>query len=195
MSEKSDSGTPQHSDEQEQPTAPSESSEHADRDARSSRTRGERVRAAAWTLREPRTASWIAEETEVSVKTAQKYLDQLVEDNVLLRVEQGEQTLYALDQLMASYREVATLQREHTREELTTALESMRDRITDWKTTYEVDQPGELRSSLAALDDEQERESRREAASEWEQLETRLPLVQTALREYDWATERETITA
>lgn len=195
MSEKSDSGTAQHSDEQEQPTAPSESSERADRGTRSSRTRGERVRAAAWTLREPRTASWIAEETEVSVKTAQKYLDQLVEDNVLLRVQQGEQTLYALDQLMASYREVATLQREHTREELTTALESMRDRITDWKTTYEVDQPGELRSSLAALDDDQERESRREAASEWEQLETRLPLVQTALREYDWATERETITA
>ncbi|EMA43015.1 hypothetical protein C448_09922 [Halococcus morrhuae DSM 1307] len=96
---------------------------------------------------------------------------------------------------MASYREVATLQREHTREELTTALESMRDRITDWKATYDVDQPGELRSSLAAFDDEQERESRREAASEWEQLETRLPLVQTALREYDWATERETITA
>lgn len=195
MSEKSDSGTAQHSDEQEQPTAPSESSERADRGTRSSRTRGERVRAAAWTLREPRTASWIAEETEVSVKTAQKYLDQLVEDNVLLRVEQGEQTLYALDQLMASYREVAALQREHTREELTTALESMRDRITDWKATYEVDQPGELRSSLAALDDEQERESRREAASEWEQLEARLPLVQTALREYDWATERETITA
>lgn len=195
MSEKSDSGTAQYSDEQEQPTDPSESSERADRGTRSSRTRGERVRAAAWTLREPRTASWIAEETEVSVKTAQKYLNQLVEDNVLLRVEQGDQTLYALDQLMASYREVAILQREHTREELTTALESMRDRITDWKATYDVDQPGELRSSLATLDDEQERESRREAASEWEQLETRLPLVQTALREYDWATERETITA
>lgn len=195
MSEKSDSGTAQHSNEQEQPTASSESSERGDRNTRSSRTRGERVRAAAWTLREPRTASWIAEETEVSVKTAQKYLDQLVEDNVLRRVEQGEQTLYALDQLMASYREVATLQREHTREELTSALESMRDRIIDWKGTYEVDQPGELRASIAALDDEQEIESRREAASEWEQLETRLPLVQAALREYDWATERETITA
>lgn len=195
MSEKSDSGTTQHSAEQEPPTAPSESSERSDRSTRSSRTRGERVRAAAWTLREPRTASWVAEETEVSVKTAQKYLDQLVEDNVLLRVEQGEQTLYALDQLMASYREVAILQREHTREELTSALESMRDRITNWKATYEVVQPGELRASLAALDDEQEIESRREAASEWEQLATRFPLVQAALREYDWATERETITA
>ena len=195
MSEQSDSGMAQRSNEQEQPTASSESSEHRERNTRPSRTRGERVRAAAWTLREPRTASWMAEETEVSVKTAQKYLDQLVEDNVLLRVEQGEQTLYSLDQLMASYREVATLQREHTREELTTALESMRDHITEWKATYNVDQPGELRASLAALDDEQETESRRKAASEWEQLEARLPLVQAALREYDWATDRETLTA
>ena len=195
MSEQSDSGMAQRSNEQEQPTASSESSEHRERNTRPSRTRGERVRAAAWTLREPRTASWMAEETEVSVKTAQKYLDQLVEDNVLLRVEQGEQTLYSLDQLMASYREVATLQREHTREELTTALESMRDHITEWKATYNVDQPGELRASLAALDDEQETESRRKAASEWEQLEARLLLVQAALREYDWATDRETITA
>ena len=42
-----------------------------------SRTRGERVRTAARTLREPRTATWVAKETEVSLKTAQKYLDQL----------------------------------------------------------------------------------------------------------------------
>ncbi|HET7322910.1 MAG TPA: hypothetical protein VFJ06_01110 [Halococcus sp.] len=195
MTEESDSGTSQRPVEQKRSTAPSEDSERSDRNTRPSMTRGERVRAAARTLREPRTASWIAKETEVSVKTAQKYLDQLVEDNVLLRIEQGEQTLYTLDQLMASYREVVVLQREHSREELTTALESMRDRITDWKATYEVEQPGELRANLAALDNEQEIESRREAASEWEQLETRLPLVQAALREYDLATEREPITA
>jgi predicted DNA-binding transcriptional regulator YafY len=195
MSKESDSGTPQRSVEQNPPAASPEDSERSDRSTGPSMTRGERVRAAARTLREPRTASWIAEETEVSVKTAQKYLDQLVEDNVLLRVEQGEQTLYALDQLMASYREVAILQRDHSREELTSALESMRDRITDWKAAYEVEQPGELRASLAVLDDEQEIESRREAANEWEQLETRLPLVQAALREYDLATEREPITA
>ena len=195
MSEESDSGTTQRAAEQEPPAVSSESSERGNRNTHSSMTRGERVRAAARTLREPRTASWVAEETGVSVKTAQKYLDQLVEDNVLLRVDQGEQTLYALDQLMASYREVAILQRDHSREELTSALESMRERITGWKTTYEVEQPGELRASLAALDDEQEIERRREAASEWEQLETRLPLVQAALREYDWATEREPLTA
>ncbi|UHQ98831.1 hypothetical protein HYG81_23920 (plasmid) [Natrinema zhouii] len=160
-----------------------------------SMTRGERVRAAARTLRTPRTAQWIADETEVSVKTAQKYLEQLAEDNVLREIEQGEQTLYGIDQLMATYREVAALQREHDREELTTALESMRTKITDWKVSYDVETPGELRASIADLDDSDEMAQRREIASEWEHLEDRLPVIRAALNEYDWATKRDTISA
>ncbi|MFC6942665.1 hypothetical protein ACFQE8_22335 [Salinirubellus sp. GCM10025818] len=160
---------------------------------RASMTRGERVRAAARTLRTPRSASQIAEETEVSVKTAQKYLDQLVEDNVLRTVEQGDQLLYCIDQLMATYREVATLQREHDREELTATLESMRTRISGWKETYDVETPGELRASIADLDTTDEIEKRREVASEWEHLDDRIPVVRAALNEYDWATERDTI--
>jgi len=97
-----------------------------DTDGVHSMTRGERIRAAARTIRTPRSASWIADETDVSVKTAQKYLEQLVEDNVLLKTHQGDQTLYCVDQLMATYREVARLQREHDRTELTSALESMK---------------------------------------------------------------------
>ncbi|GGC71760.1 hypothetical protein GCM10007209_37080 [Haloferax sulfurifontis] len=162
---------------------------------RASMTRGERIRAAARTLRTPRTASWVANETEVSVKTAQKYLDQLVEDNVLRKIEQGDQTLYCVDQLMATYREVAALQREHSREELTSALDSMRSKITDWKQSYGVETPGELRASIADLDDADEVETRREVASEWEHLSDRIPVVRAALNEYDWATKRDSISA
>jgi hypothetical protein len=164
-------------------------------DSRQSMTRGERVRAAARTLRTPRTAQWVADETEVSVKTAQKYLEQLVEDNVLRKVEQEDKTLYGIDQLMATYREVATLQREHDREKLTTALESMRTQITEWKTSYDVETPGELRASIADLEDTEEMEDRREIASEWEHLADRLPVIRAALNEYDWATKRDTISA
>ncbi|WP_440772727.1 DUF7342 family protein [Natronorubrum sp. DTA28] len=158
-------------------------------------TRGERVRTAARTLRSPRSASWIADETEVSVKTAQKYLDQLVEDDVLRKIEQGDQTVYCVDQLMATYREIATLQREYDREELTSALDSMRSRIVDWKETYDVESPGELRASIADLDETDEVERRREIASEWEHLAGRLPVVRAALNEYDWAAERDAISA
>ncbi len=154
-------------------------------------TRGERIRAAARTIRTPRTASWVADETDVSVKTAQKYLDQLVEDDVLRTVEQGDQTLYCVDQLMATYREVAALQREHDREQLTDSLESMRRKISGWKASYGVETPGELRASIADFEDAEERSERREAASEWEHLADRIPVVRAALNEYDWATERD----
>lgn len=173
----------------------SDSLDRDDNHTRASMTRGERIRSAARTLRTPRTAMWIADETETSVKTAQKYLDQLVEDTVLRKIEQGDQTLYCIDQLMATYREVATLQREHDREELTAALESMRSEITDWKTSYDVETPGELRASIAELDDSAEMEARREVASEWEHLADRIPVIRAALTEYDWATERDALSA
>lgn len=168
-------------------------SDDTDEDVRASMTRGERVRAAARTLRTPRTASWVADETDVSVKTAQKYLDQLVADDVLRRVDRDDRTFYCVDRLMATYREIAALQRAHDREELTGALESMRTKITDWRTSYGVDTPGELRASIAELDDRDEIEARREAAGEWEHLDDRIPVVRAALNEYDWATERDTI--
>jgi ASC-1-like (ASCH) protein len=167
--------------------------EETGHDTHASTTRGERIRAAARTLQTPRTASWVADETNVSVKTAQKYLDQLVADNVLRKIKQGDQTLYCVDQLMATYRDVASLQRNHTREELTSTLESMRAKITGWKTAYDVETPGELRATIADVDDPDEITARKEAASEWEHLADRIPVVRAALNEYDWATERDTI--
>ncbi|SNR69028.1 hypothetical protein SAMN06266787_11114 [Halorubrum ezzemoulense] len=156
-----------------------------------SMTRGERIRAAARTLRTPRTASWVAEETETTTKTAQKYLDQLVEDTVLQKIERGGQTLYCVDQLMATYREVATLQREHDREELADVLESMRARIAEWEAEYDVESPSELLASVADVDTPDGAERRREIASEWDHLADRLPVVKAALKEYDWATDRD----
>lgn len=158
-----------------------------------SMTRGERVRAAARTLRTPRTASWVAEETETTTKTAQKYLDQLVEDNVLQKIERGGRTLYCVDRLMATYREVATLQREHDREELADTLASMQTRVAEWEAEYDVESPGELLANTADVDDPDEVDRRREVASEWEHLADRLPIVKAALKEYDWAADRDSI--
>jgi len=135
----------------------------------------------------------VAEETETTVKTAQKYLEQLVEDNVLQKIEQGGQTLYCVDQLMATYREIATLQREHDREELADTLESMQAQIAAWEAEYNVESPSELLASIADIDDSDQADVRREIASEWEHLADRLPVVKAALKEYDWATNRDTI--
>jgi hypothetical protein len=129
------------------------------------------------------------------VKTARKYLDQLVDDGVLRKLDEGDQTRYAIDQLMATYREVADLQREHNREALTEALESMRTEIAAWQDEFGVDRPGELRASIADLDDAAEADRRREVAGEWEHLAGRIPVVRAALSEYDWATELDTVFA
>lgn len=158
-----------------------------------SMTRGERIRAASRTLRTPRTASWVADETEVTPKTAQKYLDQLVEDNVLQKIDRGGQTLYCVDQLMATYREIATLQRDHTREELTETLTEIQKKIGGWKDEYDVDSPGELRASIAEIEDDTRMEKRREIASEWEHLASRIRVIKAALNEYDWAVEQDTV--
>lgn len=76
----------------------------------------------------PRTASWVADETEVTTKTTQKYLDQLVEDNVLRTIEQADQTLYCIDQLLETYREVATLQGNLTEKNSLTSSSQYRRR-------------------------------------------------------------------
>jgi hypothetical protein len=94
---------------------------------------------------------------------------------------------------MATYREVATLQREHDREELADTAESMQARITAWKTEYGVESPGELLATTADIDDTDEINTRREVASEWAHLADRLPVVKAALKEYDWATDRDAI--
>lgn len=172
-----------------------EESDQGGRRGRPSMTRGERVRAAARTLRTPRTASWVADETDVSVKTARKYLDQLVDDGILRRIDDGDRTRFAIDQLLATYREIAELQREHDQEELTEALESMRSRIARWQQQFDVDRPGELRASIADVDDADEVERRREIASEWEHLVERMPVVRAALEEYDWASELDIVSA
>jgi hypothetical protein len=60
---------------------------------RKSMTIGEGILTAAQTLRKPRTASWIAEETNVSLKNLQEYPEQLAEDNVLGWIEQNSQIM------------------------------------------------------------------------------------------------------
>lgn len=69
----------------------------------------------------------------------------------------------------------------------------MHTRVSDWKETYDVETPCALRASIADLDALDEIEKRREAASEWEHLADRIPVVRAALNEYDWATERDAI--
>jgi hypothetical protein len=173
----------------------SDSDSGPSRDITEYMTRGERVRAAARTLTTPRSAGWIAEQTDVSPQTAQKYLDQLVEDDVLSTRIVDERTLYYVDPVMAYFRELRALQENHSPDELSAALKSIRAQIDEWQTTYEVDTPNELRASIGTTDESVDETDRRSVASRWEHLDQRIDLVRDALEFYNRLAERDALPA
>jgi hypothetical protein len=72
-------------------------------------------------------------------------------------------------------------------EELTDRLSELQTQIQEWKSTYDVSSPNELRATIAdadlGSDDEAER---RDIARTWEHLEGRLEIVRFAIREWDF---------
>ncbi|ELZ31322.1 hypothetical protein C474_08472 [Halogeometricum pallidum JCM 14848] len=145
----------------------------------------ERVEAVALTVSEPRTANWIAAEAEVAHETAAKYLKRLTDDGKLNADARGQQTTYEPDPVGQYLIEVRELYEEHSPDELAASLEAMNEQIRTWKREYDVETPNELRASLGRIDDVADERERRQAAREWDHLETRRRLVEDALRLYD----------
>jgi DNA-binding transcriptional ArsR family regulator len=142
-------------------------------------SRGDRVRAVAETLSEPRTANWIANETGVAHETVMKYLTQLVEENRLVELEQGPTTMYYPDRVNQYLEEIHDLFTTHSADELTDGLIEMEDQIREWRETFDAETPNELRSSISeeTLDVADQRH-RQQIANEWEQLDYRIQLIE-----------------
>ena len=145
----------------------------------------ERVEAVALTVSEPRTANWIAAEAEVAHETATKYLKRLTDDGKLSAEERGQQTTYEPDPVGQYLTEMRELYDEHSPDELAASLEQMNEQIRTWKTEYDVETPNELRASLGRTEGIADERERRQAAREWDHLETRRRLAEDALRLYD----------
>ncbi|GGL45353.1 hypothetical protein GCM10009037_30990 [Halarchaeum grantii] len=160
-------------------------SEESERDWATKLSAAERVEAVALSVSEPRTANWIAGEADVAHETATKYLTRLVDDGKLSADTRGQQTTYAPDPVGQYLIEMRELYENHSPDELATSLEEMNDQIRSWKTEYDVETPNELRASLSSAPDREDERARREAAREWEHLQTRRRLVEDALRLYD----------
>ena len=145
----------------------------------------ERVEAVALTVGEPRTANWIASEAEVAHETATKYLKRLTDDGKLSADARGQQTTYEPDPVGQYLIEMRELYEQHSPHDLAASLEEMNEQIRTWKSEYDVETPNELRASLGRIDDIADEHGRRQAAQEWDHLETRRRLVEDALRLYD----------
>ena len=152
-------------------------------------TTGEdRVRMVARQLSEPRTANWIASESDWSHEPTVRVLKRLVDDGILRRDDTGAHTTYYPDYRRQVIQEAVRLRDgDHTVEELTDRLTQMKTQIREWTDEFDVESPNQLRATLAEGElgnDEEER--RREIAREWEHLKRRIGIVGFAIREWDF---------
>ena len=144
----------------------------------------DRVQWVAESLSEPRTAHWVADEADVSPATARKYLEKLADERQLKRLENGERTLYSPDHVTQYLEEVREVYEDHSADELAQSLDEIRTQIEAWKATYDVSTPNALRATIATVD-QVEAEQRRDIAIEWDHVETRLDIIEDALKLYD----------
>jgi hypothetical protein len=144
----------------------------------------QRVENVATTLREPRSAEWVADRADVSTPTARKYLDRLVEHGTLERHagDTAQQAAtYAPDpqaQMLDRVRELA----QQPGEALTERKASLLAEIDAWREEFDVDSPTALRVSVDSSCDADERRRRRQIAYEWESREYRCSLLDVAIQ-------------
>lgn len=144
----------------------------------------QRVETVATTLREPRTAGWVADRADVSVPTARKYLDRLVEYGTLER-HAGDAAQRAAT--YAPYPQARMLDRvrdlaQRPGETLTERKESLLADIDAWRDEFDIDSPTALRASIDASLDADKRRRRRQVAYEWESREYQCSLLDVALQ-------------
>lgn len=147
-----------------------------------SMTARDRVAAIATTLSEPRTTHWIADQADVTWDTANKHLDDLVESGELLVTSNDE---YVPDPTRAYFDQLRELVLTNDKEALRGELEAIAERIEEWQTTYNVDSPAELESTLADELPPEEISARRQALRRWENSLRSRDTIETALRVYD----------
>lgn len=144
----------------------------------------DRVQWVAESLNEPKTAHWVADEADVSPATARKYLEKLADERRLRRLETGDRTLYSPDHITQYLEEVREVYEDHSADELAQSLDEIRNQLEAWRAEYDVSTPNALRATVATVD-RAEAEQRREIAIEWDHVETRLDIIEDALKLYD----------
>ena len=156
----------------------------------------ERIQAVILGISEPQSATSIADEAAVSVDTARRYLDSLVELTVVREHKVGNQTKYEPDPLYTRLQTVRDLLDSHDRGSLINLRDELQAHIETWRGEYDADSPDALRERAAADGvSAQQASELTQAASDWELARYRLSLVQDAIKNYDtWTSELSSLT-
>lgn len=147
-----------------------------------SMTARERVETIASTLTQPRTANWVAEQADVKWDTAKKHLENLVESGTLLVTADDK---YVPDPTRAYFDHLRELILTNDKAELRGELESIAERIMEWRAEYDVESVEELETSLATDLEPDEVRERRQVLRQWENSRESRETIETALRLYD----------
>ncbi len=106
----------------------------------------DRVTSVALSLKQPRTADWIAEHANVSATTARNHLERLVDLRVLSAVKKGRTKTYYPDADYQRFRTVSRFIEEHSQDELESIVVQAQEWIDELQATHGVERPNELRS-------------------------------------------------
>lgn len=93
-------------------------------------------------------ASDIAERALVSEPTARKYLDELVEEGFGETEQDGRTTRYRRDEGRLVDRRIEELRTTQSRQELVEGIREMKERLQDFRETYDVEGPEDLAVEL-----------------------------------------------
>lgn len=145
----------------------------------------DRVISVALTIKQPRTADWIADKVDISPTTARAHLERLVDLHVLSAVEQRGAKTYYPDGAYQRFREVSKLVEEYTRDEIEEITIGAKEEVEELKETYDVEDPDELRK-LATSEKTSSAEAREyfKKASEWDSHLHMISMAEDALEQY-----------
>jgi len=145
----------------------------------------DRVISVALSLKQPRTAGWIADQVEMSTPAARQHLERLVDLRVLSAVEKGSGKTYFPDPAYQRFREIQKLIDEHSRGELEEMVVGAKECITEIEEEYDVDSPDELRKlAIAEETDAEEAKEYFKLATEWDGHRHMLSIAQQAIDRY-----------
>lgn len=99
------------------------------------------------------TAGEVAERALVSEPTARKYLDELVEEGLGETNQDGRTTRYRRDEGRLVDRRIEELRTQLTRQELVEGIQEMKERLQDFRETYDVEGPDDLAVELEPGDE------------------------------------------
>ena len=145
----------------------------------------DRVISVALTLDRPRTAGWVADEAQVTEKTARSHLERLVELHALVESTAHGTTTYSVDQAYQRFTRLSSLVRKYDRRELEEMVVSAKEDIEEIQAEYDVESPDDLRDRAMADDTTADRTRELlEVASKMETTLSDLDMLRRAVEQY-----------